>query len=38
MAFCQPKLAKYKWPSVIEIRDSLPESNVGEIIEKRTAL
>ncbi len=34
MAFCQPKLAKYKWPSVIEIRDSLPESNVGKLLKK----
>lgn len=34
MAYCQEKLAKYKWPSVIEIRTSLPESNVGKILKK----
>ncbi|HOP64221.1 MAG TPA: long-chain fatty acid--CoA ligase [Spirochaetota bacterium] len=34
MEFCKPKLAKYKWPSLIEIRDSLPESNVGKLLKK----
>jgi long-chain acyl-CoA synthetase len=34
MDFCTPKLAKYKWPSVIEIRESLPESNVGKLLKK----
>ncbi len=34
MTYCQEKLAKYKWPSVIEIRASLPESNVGKILKK----
>jgi len=34
MEFCQPKLAKYKWPALIEIRDSLPESNVGKLLKK----
>ena len=34
MAYCEEKLAKYKLPSVIEIRDSLPESNVGKILKK----
>lgn len=32
--FCKPKLAKYKWPVLIEIRDSLPESNVGKLLKK----
>ncbi len=32
--FCKPRLAKYKWPVEIEIRDSLPESNVGKILKK----
>jgi len=34
MEFCQPKMAKYKWPALIEIRDSLPESNVGKLLKK----
>jgi len=34
MSYCEGKLAKYKLPSVIEIRDSLPESNVGKILKK----
>lgn len=34
MAYCQERLAKYKWPAVIEIRTSLPESNVGKILKK----
>ena len=34
MDYCQEKLAKYKWPSTIEIRTSLPESNVGKILKK----
>ncbi len=34
MEFCKPKMAKYKWPSVIEIRDSLPESNIGKLLKK----
>ncbi|MCL2156244.1 MAG: AMP-binding protein, partial [Leptospirales bacterium] len=32
--YCKEKLAKYKWPSTIEIRTSLPESNVGKILKK----
>ncbi len=32
--FCREKLAKYKWPAEIEIRDSLPESTVGKILKK----
>lgn len=34
MDYCEEKLAKYKLPSEIEIRDSLPESNVGKILKK----
>ena len=34
MAHCREKLAKYKWPTEIEIRDALPESNVGKILKK----
>ena len=34
MDHCREKLAKYKWPTEIEIRKSLPESNVGKILKK----
>ncbi|HPB82832.1 MAG TPA: long-chain fatty acid--CoA ligase [Spirochaetota bacterium] len=34
MEYCRTKLAKYKWPADIEIRDALPESNVGKILKK----
>jgi long-chain acyl-CoA synthetase len=34
LEFCKPRLAKYKWPVEIEIRSSLPESNVGKILKK----
>jgi long-chain acyl-CoA synthetase len=34
LEFATPKLAKYKWPALIEIRDSLPESNVGKLLKK----
>ncbi len=34
MNYCREKLAKYKWPSLIEIRSSLPESTVGKILKK----
>jgi len=34
MEYCKPKLAKYKWPAEIEIREALPESNVGKILKK----
>jgi long-chain acyl-CoA synthetase len=34
MNYCKENLAKYKWPSEIEIRSSLPESNVGKILKK----
>ncbi len=34
MKYCQERLAKYKWPSMIEVRSSLPESTVGKILKK----
>ncbi|MCX8125441.1 MAG: long-chain fatty acid--CoA ligase, partial [Spirochaetes bacterium] len=34
LEFCKSRLAKYKWPVEIEIRNSLPESNVGKILKK----
>ena len=34
LAYCQDKLAKYKWPVAIEFRDSLPKTNVGKILRK----
>jgi len=34
LEFCKPRLAKYKWPVEVEIRNSLPESNVGKILKK----
>jgi long-chain acyl-CoA synthetase len=34
MSYCKENLAKYKWPSAIEIRTSLPESTVGKILKK----
>ncbi len=34
MEFCTPELAKYKWPTVIEIWDQLPESNVGKLLKR----
>jgi long-chain acyl-CoA synthetase len=33
-AFCQEKLAKYKWPTEIEFRVELPKSNVGKVLKK----
>jgi long-chain acyl-CoA synthetase len=34
LAFCQNKLARYKWPTAIEFRDELPKTNVGKILKK----
>jgi len=34
VAFCQEKLAKYKWPTEIEFRAELPKSNVGKVLKK----
>ncbi len=33
-AYCKTKLAAYKVPKLIEVRDSLPKSNVGKILRK----
>ena len=32
--FCKQKLTKYKVPTVVEFRDSLPKSAVGKILRK----
>ena len=34
LEFCKSKLAKYKWPTLIEFRDELPKTNVGKILKK----
>ena len=34
IAFCEGKLAKYKWPTEIEFRDELPKTNVGKVLKK----
>ena len=34
LAYCQDKLAKYKWPTEIEFRDELPKTNVGKVLKK----
>ena len=34
IAYCEGKLAKYKWPSEIEFRKELPKTNVGKILKK----
>ncbi len=34
IAFCEGKLAKYKWPSEIEFRKELPKTNVGKVLKK----
>jgi long-chain acyl-CoA synthetase len=34
IAFCEGKLAKYKWPTIVEFRDELPKTNVGKILKK----
>lgn len=34
IAYCQEKLAKFKWPTEIEFRDELPKTNVGKILKK----
>lgn len=31
--YCKDRLAKYKWPTVIEFRDELPKTNVGKILK-----
>ncbi|MDY0374265.1 MAG: long-chain fatty acid--CoA ligase [Desulfobacterium sp.] len=32
--FCSTRLAKYKWPVEVEIREDLPKSAVGKILKK----
>lgn len=34
MDYCHERLARYKWPAIVEIRTALPESNVGKILKK----
>ncbi|MCP4198981.1 MAG: long-chain fatty acid--CoA ligase [Proteobacteria bacterium] len=34
IAYCEDKLAKFKWPTKIEFRDNLPKSNVGKVLKK----
>ncbi len=34
IAWCDGKLAKYKWPGEIEFRDDLPKTNVGKVLKK----
>lgn len=34
IAYCQDKLAKYKWPVEVEFRDELPKTNVGKVLKK----
>ncbi|MBK6795557.1 MAG: hypothetical protein IPG76_01815 [Acidobacteria bacterium] len=34
MEFCREKMAKYKVPSFIEFRDSLPKSAVGKVLRR----
>ncbi|MGD8846588.1 MAG: long-chain fatty acid--CoA ligase [Desulfobacteraceae bacterium] len=34
IAYCEGKLAKYKWPTEIEFRGELPKTNVGKILKK----
>jgi long-chain acyl-CoA synthetase len=34
IAYCDGKLAKYKWPAAIEFRAELPKSNVGKVLKK----
>ena len=34
IAYCEGKLAKYKWPSEIEFRTELPKTNVGKVLKK----
>jgi long-chain acyl-CoA synthetase len=38
LSYCRDKLAKYKWPIEIEIRESLPKTNVGKILKKNLRL
>ncbi|MFH1985734.1 MAG: long-chain fatty acid--CoA ligase [Pseudomonadota bacterium] len=32
--YCKDRLAKYKWPTMIEFRKELPKTNVGKVLKK----
>lgn len=34
IAYCDGKLAKYKWPTEVEFRNELPKTNVGKVLKK----
>ena len=34
IAYCEGKLAKYKWPTQVEFRKELPKTNVGKVLKK----
>jgi long-chain acyl-CoA synthetase len=34
IAYCDGRLAKYKWPIEVEFRDELPKTNVGKVLKK----
>jgi long-chain acyl-CoA synthetase len=34
LAYCQERLAKYKWPTRVAFRDELPKTNVGKVLKK----
>jgi long-chain acyl-CoA synthetase len=34
IAYCDGKLAKYKWPIEVEFRGELPKTNVGKVLKK----
>jgi long-chain acyl-CoA synthetase len=37
IAFCRERLAPYKTPKVVEIRDSLPKTLIGKILRRALA-
>jgi long-chain acyl-CoA synthetase len=34
VAYCDGRLAKYKWPIEVEFRNELPKTNVGKVLKK----
>jgi long-chain acyl-CoA synthetase len=34
IAFCKEKLAAYKYPRIVELRDSLPKTATGKILKR----
>jgi long-chain acyl-CoA synthetase len=34
IAFCKERLAAYKYPRVVEFRDSLPKGSTGKILKR----